>query len=175
MNRKKKSDDSCNDKKEESCEGENKGDKDDQFEANINKSGKEWGEGNVDVYVWKMTAATQHAKNVAVEQCGVDECERELEDNSKATINVDDHECNVIEDTKDDIGIIFKLKGNEVKVSLRDFGSYVKFNKEYLHKGYKCSTVDTYLSAQLFAAPATGQNRPKLGDMNKTGRFEKKH
>jgi hypothetical protein len=83
-----------------------------------------------------MPAATQHANNVAAEQCGVDECEGELEYNLKATINVNDHECNVIEDTEDDIGIIFNMKGNEVKVSLRDFGSYVKFNRGRLHKGY---------------------------------------
>jgi hypothetical protein len=74
----------------------------------------------------------------------------------------------------DDIGIIFNLKGNEVKVSLRDFGSYVKFNKECLHKGYQCRTVDSYLSAQLFAAPAVGQQKQKLADMNNTGRFDKK-
>jgi hypothetical protein len=30
----------------------------------------------------------------------------------------------MIEDTEDDIGIIFKLEDNDVKVSLRDFGSY---------------------------------------------------
>jgi hypothetical protein len=66
------------------------------------------------------------------------------------------------------------LGGNEAKVSLRYFGSYVKFNKECLHKGYKSGTVDTYLSAQLFAAPAVGQNRQKLAEMNKTGRFERK-
>jgi hypothetical protein len=66
------------------------------------------------------------------------------------------------------------LEGNEVKVSLRDFGSYMKFSKECLHKGYKSNTVDTYLFAQLFAAPAMGQNRQKLAKMNKTGRFEKK-
>ncbi len=59
-------------------------------------------------------------------------------------------------DTEEDIGIIFKLEGNDVKVSLRDFGSYVKFNKECYHKGYKCSTVNTYLTAQLFAAPTEG-------------------
>jgi hypothetical protein len=35
--------------------------------------------------------------------------------------------------------------------------------------------VDTYLSAQIFAAPAAGQKRQKMADMNKTGRFEKKH
>jgi hypothetical protein len=62
----------------------------------------------------------------------------------------------VIEDTEDDISIIFKLEGNDIKVTLRYFGSYVKFNKECLHKGYKCGMVDTYLSAQLFAAPAAG-------------------
>jgi hypothetical protein len=66
------------------------------------------------------------------------------------------------------------LEGNEVKVSLRDFRSYVKFNMECLHKGYKSSTVDTYLSAQLFAEPAVGQNRQQLAEMNKTGRFERK-
>jgi hypothetical protein len=69
----------------------------------------------------------------------------------------------VIEDTKENIGIIFRFEGNEVRVSLRDLGSYMKFNKECLHKGYKCSTVDTYLSAQLFAAPAVGQKRQKIG------------
>jgi hypothetical protein len=75
FNRKNKLDNSCNDEEEKSSKGENKGDKDDQFEANVNKSGKEWGEGNVVVYVWKMTAATQHAINAAAEQCGVDDCE----------------------------------------------------------------------------------------------------
>ncbi len=35
----------------------------------------------------------------------------------------------MIEDNEDNIGIIFKLEGNDVKVSLREFGSYVKFNK----------------------------------------------
>jgi hypothetical protein len=75
---------------------------------------------------------------------------------------------------EDNIDIIFQLKGNDVKVSLRDFGSYVKFNKECFHKGYKCGTVNTYLSAQLFAAPATGQKWHKLKCMNKTGRFGKK-
>ncbi len=122
-----------------------------------------------------MAAETQHATNAAAEQCGVDDCEGDLEDNSKATINVNDHECNVIEDTEDNKGIIFKLEGNEVKVSLRDFGSYVKFKKECLHKGYKCGTVDTYLSAQLFAAPAVGQKRKKLAYMNKTEDSRKKH
>ena len=41
FSRKNKLDDSCNDEGEKSSEGENKGDKDEQFEANVNKSGKE--------------------------------------------------------------------------------------------------------------------------------------
>jgi hypothetical protein len=65
------------------------------------------------------------------------------------------------------------LDGNEVKVILRDFGSYTKFNKEFLHRGYKSGTVDTYLSAQLFAVPAAGQNRLKLAEMSKTRKFKK--
>jgi hypothetical protein len=67
------------------------------------------------------------------------------------------------------------LEGNEVNVSLRDFGSYVKFNKKCLHKGYKCGRVDTYLSVQPFAAPAVGQKRQKLAGMNKIGQFKKNH
>jgi hypothetical protein len=47
----------------------------DQFEANVKKSGKGWGEGNVGVYVWKMPAAKQNANNVAAEQCCVDDSE----------------------------------------------------------------------------------------------------
>jgi hypothetical protein len=78
-------------------------------------------------------------RNVCVaEECGVDDCEGQLEENSKATFDINGHECNVITDTEDNIGIIFKLEGNDVKVSLSDFGSYVMFNKECLHKGYKC-------------------------------------
>jgi hypothetical protein len=100
--------------KKRKIERENKGDKDDQCEANIKKSGKEWGEGNAGIYVWKMPAAKQIANIVASESCGVDDCEGELEDNSKATINVNDHECKVAEDTKDNIGIIFDLEGNEL-------------------------------------------------------------
>jgi hypothetical protein len=60
------------------------------------------------------------------------------------------------------------LEGNEVKVSLRDFG-FVKFNKECLHKGYKSSMVDTYRSAQLFVAPAAGRNMHKLAKINESG------
>jgi hypothetical protein len=80
----------------------------------------------------------------------------------------------VITDTEDNIGIFFKLDGNDVKVSLRDFESYMKFNKECYHKGYKCSTVNTYLAAQLFAAPAVGQKWHRLKCMNQTRRFKKK-
>jgi hypothetical protein len=80
----------------------------------------------------------------------------------------------MITDTEDNIGIIFKLEGNDVKVSIRDFGSYVKFNKDCLHKGYKCGLENTYLSAQLFAAPAAGQKWLRLKCMNITRRYEKK-
>ncbi len=58
--------------------------------------------------------------------------------------------------------------------SLSDFGSYVKFNKECYHKGYKSGTINTYLNAQLFAAPAAGQKWPRLKCMNITGRYKKK-
>ena len=132
------------------------------------------GEDNVCVYVGKKTEETQHATNASAEECGVDDCEGELKDNSKATININNHECNVIEDTENNIGIKFKLGVNDVKVSLRDLESYVKFDKECLHKGYKCGTVGTYLSTQLFTAPAVGQKRQRLICMNNTGRFEKK-
>ncbi len=80
----------------------------------------------------------------------------------------------MITDTEDNNGIIFQLEGNDEKVSLRDFGSYVKFNKECYHKGYKSSKVNTYLTAQLFAAPAAGQKWHRLKRMNITGRYEKK-
>jgi hypothetical protein len=110
--------DSCNDEEEKNSEGENKGDKYDQFEANVNKSGHKLGEGNVCV----------------AEECGVYDCEGELEEHSKATFDINDHECNVITNTENDISIIFKLEGTNVKVSIRDFGSYAKFNKECYHK-----------------------------------------
>jgi hypothetical protein len=41
------------------------------------------------------------------EECGVDDCDGQLEENSKATIDINNHECNVITDTEDNIGIIF--------------------------------------------------------------------
>ncbi len=112
-------DNSCNDKEENNSEGENGGDKNDQCEANVNMSVCELGKGHV----------------CLAEECGVDDCEGQLEENSKATININDHECNVITDTEDNIGIIFWVESNDVKVILRDFGSYVKFNKECYHKG----------------------------------------
>jgi hypothetical protein len=74
----------------------------------------------------------------------------------------------LITDTEDNIGIIFQLEGYVVKVSLRDFGSYMKFNKECYHKGYKSGMVNTYLTAQLFAAPAAGQKWHRLKCMNIT-------
>jgi hypothetical protein len=146
LNRKNTLDNSCNDKEENKSEGENKDDKNDQFEANVNMSVHELGKGNV----------------CLAEECGVDDCEGQFKKNSKATFEINNHECNVITDTEDNIGIIIWLEGNDVKVSLRDFGSYVKFNKECYHKGFKSSTVNTYLTAQLFAAPAAGQKWHRL-------------
>ncbi len=80
----------------------------------------------------------------------------------------------MITDSEDNIGMIFQLGGKDVKVSLRDFGSYVKFNKECYHKGYKSGEVNTYLTAQLFAAPAAGQKWHRLKSMNITERYETK-
>jgi hypothetical protein len=74
FNRKNKLDNSCNDEEEKISEGEDKGDKDDQFEANVNKSGHELGKDNVCVYVGKMTEETVHATNASAEECGVDDC-----------------------------------------------------------------------------------------------------
>jgi hypothetical protein len=64
----------------------------------------------------------------------------------------------VITNTEVNIGILFQLEGNDVRLSLRNFGSYVKFNKECYHKGYKSSEVNTYLTGQQFVAPAVGQS-----------------
>ncbi len=50
----------------------------------------------------------------------------------------------------------------------------MKFFKECYHKGYKSGIVNTYLTAQLFAAPALGQKWHRLKSMNITGRYEKK-
>jgi hypothetical protein len=50
----------------------------------------------------------------------------------------------------------------------------VKFNKKCYHKGNKSSEVNTYLTAQLFSAPAAGQKWHRLKSMNITGRYKKK-
>jgi hypothetical protein len=70
-----------------------------------------------------MTEEKLHATNASAKEYGVDDCEGGLEESSKATINVNDHECNGIDDTEDNNGIILKLEDNDVKVSLRDFGT----------------------------------------------------
>jgi hypothetical protein len=107
-------------------------------------------------------------------ECGVDDCEGELDEKSKVTFGINDHECYVITDTEDNIGLIFKLDGKDVKVSIWDFGSYVKFDKECYHKGYKSGMVNTYLTAQLIAVPAAGQKWHRLKCMNIAGRYKKK-
>jgi hypothetical protein len=98
FNRKNKLDNSCNDKDEKNSDGENKGDQYDQFEAYVNKGRYELGEGNDSV----------------AEICSVDDSEGELEEKSKATFDINNKECNMITDTEDDIGIIFKLEGNDI-------------------------------------------------------------
>jgi hypothetical protein len=44
--------------------------------------------------------------NVA-EECGVDDCDGQLDEHSKATIDINNHECKMIIHTEDNIGIIF--------------------------------------------------------------------
>ncbi len=83
-----------------------------------------------------MSARELGKGNVSLaEECGVEDCDGQLEEISKATIDIYNHECNVITDTEDNIGMIFQLDGNDVKVSTRGFGSYVKFIKECYHRG----------------------------------------
>jgi hypothetical protein len=123
--------------------------KKDKFKADLKTSGKERGYGNVGEDVHKIPAAKQDANNVAAECCGVDDSKGEVEDKSNAMDNINDQECNVAEDTKDKIGIIFDLEEKEVKVCLMDLGSYKKFNKECYLKGYKSGVVGTYHSTQL--------------------------
>jgi hypothetical protein len=54
-----------------------------------------------------MSARELGKGNVSVaEECGVDNCEGELEEKSKATFHINDHECNVITDTEDNTGIL---------------------------------------------------------------------
>jgi hypothetical protein len=95
LNRKNTLDNSCNDKEDNNSEGENEGDINYQFGANIKMSAGGLGKGNVSV----------------AEECGVDNCEGELEENSKDTFHINDHECNVSTDTEGNIGIIFQLEG----------------------------------------------------------------
>jgi hypothetical protein len=103
-------DNSCNDKKDKNGEGGNKRDINYQFDADVEMSARELGKGNISV----------------AEKCGVDDCDGQLEEHSKATIDINNHECNVITDTEDDTGIIFQLEGKDVKVSIRDFGHEVQ-------------------------------------------------
>ncbi len=91
FNRKNTLDNACNDKEEKNSERENKDDKNDQFEANVNMSGHELGEKNVCVAV----------------ECAADDCEGQFKENSKATFNINNHECNVITDTEDNTSIFF--------------------------------------------------------------------
>ncbi len=102
------------------------------------------------VYVGKMTEETLHATNASAEECGVDHCEGELEEKSKATLDITDHECNMITDTEDNISIVFKFEGNDVKVSLRDFGSYVKFRCGARLSASKSNTVNLILRLFLY-------------------------
>jgi hypothetical protein len=158
LNRKNKLDNPCNDKKDKNGEGGNKGDINYQLDADVKMSARELGKENIGV----------------AEKCGVDDCDGQLVEHSQATIDINNHECNVITDTEDDIGIIFQLEGEGVKVSIRDFGSCMKFNKECYHKGYKNGEVNTYLTAKLFAASAAGQKWHRLKSMIITGRYKKK-
>jgi hypothetical protein len=91
LNRKNKLDNSCNDKKDKNGEGGNKGDINYQFDVDVKMSARELGKGNVSV----------------AEKCGVNDCDGQLKEHSKATIDINDHECNVITNTEDNIGIIF--------------------------------------------------------------------
>ncbi len=158
LNRKNTLDNSCNDKKDNNGEGGNEGDINYQFDADVKMSARKLGKGNISV----------------AEKCGADDCDGQLEENSKATIDTNNHGCNMITDTEDDIGIIFQLEGNDVKVSMRDYGSYVKFKKECYHKGYRNSKVNTYLTAQLFAAPAAGQKVAQIEKYEHTWKIREK-
>jgi hypothetical protein len=102
LNRKNTLDNSCNGKKDKNGEGENKGDINYQFDANVKMSARELGKGNVSV----------------AEECGVDDHDGQLEENSKAAIDINNHECNMITDTEDNFGIIFQLEGNDVNYSI---------------------------------------------------------
>jgi hypothetical protein len=74
FNRKNKLDNSCNHEEEKNSEGENEDDISDQFEAKVNNSGHELGEGNDCVYVWQITEETLNATYASEEECGVCVC-----------------------------------------------------------------------------------------------------
>jgi hypothetical protein len=71
LNRKNKLDISCNDKKNKNGEEGNKGDINYQFDADVKMSVHELGKGNISV----------------AEKCSVDDCDGQLEEHSKATID----------------------------------------------------------------------------------------
>jgi hypothetical protein len=132
------------------------------------------GKGNVCVYVGKITEKTLHATNASAEECVVDDCEGELEENSKATFDINNHQCNVITDTEDDMGIIFKLDSNDLKVSSRDFGSYMKFNKECYQKRMQVWHGKHIPHCPAICSTCCGKKWHRLKCMNITGRYEKK-
>jgi hypothetical protein len=113
LNRENTLDNSCYGKKDKKEEGGNKADIYYLFDAGVKMSALELGKDNISV----------------ADKCGVDDCEGELDEHSEGIIDMKNHECHVTTDTEDNIGIIFWLEGEDVKVSIRDFGSYVK-NKE---------------------------------------------
>ncbi len=65
LNRENRLDNSCNVKEDNNSEGENKGDTNDQFDTNVKMSARGLGEGN----------------DCVVEECGVDDCDRQVEEN----------------------------------------------------------------------------------------------
>jgi hypothetical protein len=71
LNRKNTLDSSCNDKEDNNGEGENKGDTNDNFDANVNTMARELGK-----------------KSSLAEECGVYDWDGQYEDNSKATIDI---------------------------------------------------------------------------------------
>ncbi len=105
LNRENTPDNSCNGKKDKKEEGGNEGDINYQFDAGIKISAHELGKDNISV----------------ADKCGVDDCDGELGEHSKAIIDMNNHECHVTTDTEDDIGIIFQLEGKDVKFNIRDF------------------------------------------------------
>jgi hypothetical protein len=95
LNRKNALDNSCYEKKDKIGEGGNEGDINYQFDADVKMSAHELGKGNISV----------------AEKCGANGCDGQLEEHSKATRDINNHECNVITDTEDNIGRIFQLEG----------------------------------------------------------------